>query len=379
MLDVSTVVMGPYATQLLGDLGADVIKVEEASGDLSRSMGPGPIAGMSGVALNLHRNKRSILIDLKDPNERPVIEGLVRWADVVVTNLRPGPLARLKLAYEDCAQLRPDIVFCQAQGWSTASGQADRPAYDDVIQTATGVADLMERTTGTVAILPSIIADKVCGQTIASSVIAALFHRERTGEGQRIEVPMFDTMLSFLLVEHLSAASTIPPMGGTGYSRVTTPHRGPKRATDGWITILPYDTPHWKRLFEEAGQGSLLNDPRFATASTRTEHADEVYKVLGDVIATKTVAEWVAICSELGIAAEPVRSLDEVINDPENAYVFASAEHPVAGPYVQILPPVCFDATPQQITRHAPMLGADRENIVAELMAEGVLDPSPSV
>ncbi len=376
VLEISTVVMGPYATQLLGDLGADVIKVEDCAGDLSRSMGPGPEPGMSGVALNLHRNKRSIVIDLKDSAERPLVEALVRWADVVVTNLRPGPLARLRLAYDDCVALKPNVVFCQAQGWSIASGDADRPAYDDVIQTAIGIPDLMERTTGQVAIFPSIIADKICGQTIASSVVAALFHRERTGAGQHIEVPMFDTTLAFLLVEHLSAATTIPPLGETGYTRVTTPHRGPKQALDGWITILPYDTAHWRRLFDTAARADLIDDPRFSTASSRVEHADAVYALLGEVIATKTVAEWVQICGEIGVAAEPVRSLDDVIAGPSVTHLLVEAVHPSAGTYVQILPPVQFSATPQNVSRHAPTLGASRDEIVRELTSLRLLGSS---
>lgn len=371
VLDISTVVMGPYATQLLGDLGADVIKVEEAEGDLSRFMGPGPTPGLSGVALNLHRNKRSIVIDLKDVSERPLIEALVRTADVVVTNLRPQPLERLQLSYAHCVSLRPNIVFCQAQGWASDSADRDRPAYDDVIQTAVGIPDLMERTTGQVALFPSIAADKVCGQTIASSIIAALFHRERTGEGQRIEVPMYDTMLAFLLVEHLSGATSVPPQSGTGYARVTTPHRGPKRATDGWITILPYDTTHWKRLFAAAGQAERLNDPRFASASTRTANANYVYEVLGEVVATKSVTEWMSICASNGIAAEPVRSLDEVVTSKASSHLLVKSDHPVAGTYVQIRPAARFDATPQNIHRHAPTLGADRQEVVAELGLAG--------
>jgi crotonobetainyl-CoA:carnitine CoA-transferase CaiB-like acyl-CoA transferase len=373
VLDISTVVMGPYATQLLGDLGAEVIKVEDAGGDLSRSMGPGPAHAMSGVALNLHRNKRSIVIDLKEPAQRPLIEALVRWADVVVTNLRPGPLERLHLSYNDCAVLKPDIVFCQAQGWSIASGDADRPAYDDVIQTSVGIADLMERTTGQVAILPSIIADKICGQTIASSVLAALFHRERTGIGQQIEVPMFDTTLAFMLVEHLSAATTVPALGEAGYTRVTTRHRGPKRALDGWITILPYDTSHWRRLFDAAGRIELIDDPRFVTAKDRIDHADAVYALLGEVIGTKTVADWMSICAEIGVAAEPVRSLDEVIASPDVEHLLVVADHPTAGKYVQILPPVQFSVTAQNIARHAPELGANRDEIVRDLIALGLL------
>ncbi len=367
VLDITTVVMGPYATQLLGDLGADVIKIEEADGDLSRAMGPGPHPELSGTALNLHRNKRSMLLDLKDPANRATIEALVRWADVLVTNLRPGPLTRLGLSYADCEVLCPDIVFCQAQGWPTDSVEADRPAYDDVIQTATGVPDLMERTTGKVALFPSIVADKVCGQTIVNGVLAALYHRATTGQGQRLEVSMYDAMLAFNLVENLSAAATEPPLGPAGYSRITTPQRGPKQATDGWITMLPYDTRQWRALFAAGGRTALLDDPRFATASARATNADALYALLGELISTRSVAEWVAVCADIGVAAEPVVSLDTVIERALGNGSLTLAQHPVAGAYRQIAPSIRFDATPQNVHRHAPLIGEHTKEILQQL------------
>jgi crotonobetainyl-CoA:carnitine CoA-transferase CaiB-like acyl-CoA transferase len=334
VLDITTVVMGPYATQLLGDLGAEVIKIEEAAGDLSRAMGPGPHPELSGTALNLHRNKRSLLLDLKDP-----------------TN----------------AVLCPDIVFCQAQGWPTDSVEADRPAYDDVIQTATGVPDLMERTTGKVALFPSIVADKVCGQTIVNGVLAALYHRAMTGQGQRLEVSMYDAMLAFNLVENLSAAATEPPLGPAGYSRITTPQRGPKQATDGWITMLPYDTRQWSALFAVGGRAALLDDPRFAGASDRATNADALYALLGELISTRSVAEWVAVCADIGVAAEPVVSLDTVIERALDNGSLTLAQHPVAGVYRQIAPSIRFDATPQNVHRHAPLIGEHTGEILQEL------------
>ncbi len=367
VLDLTTVVMGPYATQLLGDLGADVIKIEEPTGDLSRVMGPGPHPDLSGTSLNLHRNKRSILLDLKDPKNRPAVEALICRTDVFITNLRPAPLERLQLDYEHCKVLQPSIVMCQAQGWATDSADADRPAYDDIIQSATGVADLMERTTGNPGLYPSIIVDKICGQTILSSVLAALFHRGRTGLGQRIEVPMYDTMLAFQLVEHLAGSATEPPLAPPGYSRVVTPQRGPKRALDGWITMLPYDTKHWRALLQTADRAAELDDPRFATPVARAINADSLYALLGEIISTRTVSEWVSICAAIGVPTEPVRSLTDAIESSLNTGGIQIAEHPHAGLYRQVMPSVRFDLTPQNISRHAPLIGEHTDEILAEL------------
>jgi crotonobetainyl-CoA:carnitine CoA-transferase CaiB-like acyl-CoA transferase len=367
VLDLSTVVMGPYATQLLGDMGADVIKVEEAAGDLSRAMGPGRHPEFGGTALNLHRNKRSMLLDLKDPARRSVIEALVRSSDVIVTNLRPGPLSRLRLSYDDCIAIRPDVVFCQAQGWPTDSADADRPAYDDIIQSATGAADMMERGAGKVTLYPTIVADKVSGLMIVNGVVAALLHRQKTGLGQRIEVPMIDAFLSFHLVEHLSGATMEPPLASTGYARVVSPERGPKRAADGWITVLPYDDRHWQAMFAAGGRADLASDPRFASARARAKHPDELYTELGHMVASKTVAEWVAICAELGIAAEPVASLDQAVDAAMARGAITLAEHPVVGAYRQVVPAVRFSETPQNVWRPAPGIGEHTAEILAEL------------
>ncbi len=367
VLDLTTVVMGPYATQLLGDMGADVIKVEEPSGDLSRAMGPGRHRELSGTALNLHRNKRSVLLDLKDPARRAVVEALVTTSDVIVTNLRPGPLTRLGLTYEDCARVRPDVVFVQAQGWPTDSPDANRPAYDDIIQSATGAADMMERVTGKVTLYPTIVADKVCGLMIVNGVTAALLHRARTGSGQRVEVPMIDAMLSFHLVEHLAGGGMEPPMDRAGYARVVSPERGPKQALDGWITVLPYDDRQWRAMFTAGGREDLADDPRFRNAHARALHPNELYTELGALIAQRTVAEWEAACASMGIAAEPVRSMDEAIDRGLQSGSIVLAEHPVVGTYRQVQPSVRFDATPQNVWREAPLIGEHTTEVLAEL------------
>ena len=227
VLDVTSVVMGPYATQLFGDMGADVIAVEPAHGDTNRAMGPGPHRQLSGVALNLLRNKRNVSINFKHPEGRRALLAVAATCDVFVTNLRPSALERAGLTYEDIATVRPDVVYCQAQGYPVGSDRQDEPAYDDVIQAQSGVADAATRVSGQPMLAPTLLADKVCGLTIAYAVSAALFRRSQTGLGEHIEVPMLETVEAFALVEHGAAAVSVPPLGPAGYGRILTPHRRP--------------------------------------------------------------------------------------------------------------------------------------------------------
>ena len=240
VLDLTSVVMGPMATQILGDLGAEVISVESGRGETNRIMGPGSHPQLSGIALNLLRNKRNVAIDLKAPEGRAAVLRIAATCDVVVTNLRPGPLRRLRLTYDHVRVVRPDVVFCRAQGFPSDSDRAEDPAYDDIVQAAAGMADVVRRATGTPAQVPSLIADKVSALTIVYAVTAALFHRERSGQGQEIEVPMIDAFSAFVLVEHGGGAVPRPPVGPAGYPRVLTPDRRPLRTADGWAALFPY-------------------------------------------------------------------------------------------------------------------------------------------
>ena len=366
VLDLSSVVMGPYATQLLGDWGADVVKIDDGDTDTARHMGPGPVRGLSGVSLNLLRNKRSIVIDLKAPQGLGVARTLVAGSDVVVTNLRPGPLARLGLSYEDLHADHPGLVFCHAQGWSMESGLADRPAYDDVIQTATGMAFLQQTVTGEPALLPTLVADKVCGLMICNAVLAALLDRAKTGLGQRIEVPMFDTTLAFTLVEHLAAATVNG--GAAGYPRILTPNRRAHRTTDGWIVILPYSNAHWRAICDAVDRADLAADPRFESPATRIMNADAMYGFLGEVLATRSTAMWVALCEGNDVPFHVARTLDDIVSDPELHHgMVVDDTHPVAGPYRRIASPVRFSRTPALATvRPAPLPGGDTDAILAE-------------
>ncbi len=362
MLDFSSVVMGPYATQILGDLGADVIAIEAPGGDTNRVMGPGPVADLSGVALNLLRNKRNVVLDVKHVAGREALLRIAATSDVVVTNLRPGPLGRLRLTYADICNVRPDIVMCQAQGWPTDGPAGNRPAYDDVIQAASGIADTFQRRTGTPDFTPTLVADKVAGLTMVSAVLAALVHRQRTGEGQLVEVAMIDALTSFTLVEHGSAAIPDPPLGRPGYGRILAPQRHPFATSDGWMAVLPYSTSNYRDLFREGGRVELLDDPRIATAASRAAHAPELYEIVETIVATRTTAFWIEFCERHDIPAGPVRTLDEIVEE------LPVAHHPTAGRYRVIPSPMRFSRSPTTaVRRPAPRRGEHTAEILDEV------------
>jgi crotonobetainyl-CoA:carnitine CoA-transferase CaiB-like acyl-CoA transferase len=361
VLDLTSVVMGPMATQILGDLGADVVTVESATGDTNRAMGHGPHRYLSGVSLNLLRSKRNIAVDLKQPDGRDVILRLAATCDVFVTNLRPGPLSRLQLRYDDVRAVRPDIVYCQAQGFPTDSDRADDPAYDDIIQSATGVADATRRTYGEPGLVPSILADKVAGLTITYAVLAALVHRERTGEGQRVEVPMTEAVKAFMLVEHGAEAVPQPPMGPAGYARILTPARRPQRTLDGWIGVLPYSKESYDALFAAGGREDMLGDERYATGRARIANSDFLYEQVRGIIAQRTTAEWLEFCKTHHIPATRLASLDEIVAEQP------IVEHPLVGEYREIRPGARLSATPMRATRPAPLPGEHNHEVLEEL------------
>jgi crotonobetainyl-CoA:carnitine CoA-transferase CaiB-like acyl-CoA transferase len=359
VLDLTSVVMGPLATQILGDLGADVITVESRDGDINRTMSSGPLRGLSGVSLNLLRNKRNAMIDISQPAGRSALLRIAAGCDVFVTNLRPASLRRARLEYTDIAAIRPDVIYCQAAGFASDSDDADRPAFDDIIQAASGVPDLMRLAGLPPALVPMLLADKVCGLVISYAVIAALFHRERTGRGQRVEVPMIDAMRAFALVEHGGSAIPVPPRGPAGYPRILTPLRTTAATADGWIALQPHRDEHWTALVLAAGLDDLAGDPRL-TARSLWREPGFGYATLSRVLATKTTAEWLAFCAENGIPAAKAAGLDEVIAElPE-------AEHPQAGTYKVIPPPARFSATPATVRRPAPLPGQHTAEILAE-------------
>jgi len=379
VLDLSSVIMGPLGAQTLGDLGADVISVEDREGNSNRVMGPGPHPQLSGIALNLLRNKRSICLDLRAPAGREAFLRLAATCDAVITNLRPGPLSRLRLTYDDLRAVRHDIVVCRAHGYATDSGLADAPAFDDIMQSAAAVADLFARMGVEPILLPTLLVDKVAGMTIATAVLAALVHRSRTGEGQDVEVPMFDVARAFVLVEHGAGAIASPPVARAGYERILTTQRRPQRTSDGLINVLPYTQEHYEALFVAGGRPELVGDPRFATRSARVSNGDGLYREVASVLGRRSTDEWLAFCEEHGIPAVRAATLDDLVE------TLPEADHPHAGRYRVIPQPVRFSVTPTGDPRPAPLLGEHSREVLLEagyddaavdaLAADGVLGP----
>jgi crotonobetainyl-CoA:carnitine CoA-transferase CaiB-like acyl-CoA transferase len=367
VLDLTSVVMGPYATQLLGDLGADVITVEPGRGETNRAMGPGPLPQLSGIALNLLRNKRNVSINFKHPDGRRALLDIAGTCDVFITNLRPGTIARAALTYEDVKECRPDVVYCQAHGYPSDSPHADDPAYDDVIQAQTGIADATSRITGQPMVSATLLADKVCGLTITYSVLAALYRRSVTGLGDHIEVPMAETVTAFTLVEHGAAAIPQPPLGPAGYPRILTPHRRPWPTKDGWMMVLPYTKEHYDSIFAAAGRDDLLGDERYSTGRKRIANSSFLYNTVGRMLQSRTTAEWVSFFREHDVPAAEVGVLEDLVERlPE-------AEHPHAGRYKLIPPPVRFAGAPQSVRRPAPLIGEHTDEVLAEVGYDGQL------
>ncbi|HLH46510.1 MAG TPA: CoA transferase [Acidimicrobiales bacterium] len=381
VLDLTSVVMGPFATQVLGDLGAEVIVVEGTTLEANRVMGPGPHPQLSGVALNLMRNKRSLRLDFKHPAGREALLRVAAGCDVLVTNLRPGALARGRIAYEDVAGVRPNIVYCEAHGYPTDSERADDPAYDDVMQAATGIADAVRIQSGTPGLAPTILVDKLCGLTIAYAVTAALFRRERTGQGERIEVPMVDTATAFVLVEHGAGAVAQPPAGPAGYSRILTPHRRPQRTRDGWIHVFAYTRNHFAALFGQAEDTVKVDPELYASGRARIANADLLYQLVAEVMATRTTGEWMEFCRRADVPATEITSLDDLVRR------LPTGQHPETGPYKVIPPPVRFHRSPASVRRPAPLVGQHTEEVLAEaglapadveaLRQAGAIPPDP--
>lgn len=367
ILDLTAVIMGPYATQILADLGADVITVESAGGDTNRIMSTGPVPELSGIALNLLRNKRNVDLDLKSDDGHAALLRILSTCDAFVTNLRPRSLKSLALTYDDVVAVRPDIVYCQAQGFASDSAYADAPAYDDIIQAATGVADAFRRVHGEPMLAPTIMADKVCGLTIAYAVTAALLNRARTGTGQHVEVPMVDVMKSFMLVEHganaIAGGSTAP----AGYQRILTPNRRPQQTSDGWIHILPYTSAHYSALFAAGGRAELLGDARYASLRECIVNADFLYQAVQSITRQRTTADWLELCLQHQIPATEVADLDDMVSE------LPIEQHPFAGPYRAIPSPVRFDHEQPPLRRYAPTIGQH----TAEVLTEVGLEPAP--
>lgn len=353
--------MGPYATQILADQGADVIMVESSAPDTNRYMGGGPHEQLSGVALNLLRNKRSILLDLKSDEGKAAIRKLVPTCDVVVATMRPAALERLGLDYESLRELKDDLIYCQGQGFPLASADREAPAYDDVIQAAAGVADISERVYGEGYLLPTIFADKVSGLKMVQAITAALFQHQRTGKGAHVEIAMTRATTSFLLVEHGSLGVTVPPMGDPGYVRIMTPERRPHPTVDGTIHILPYRPQHYDDLFGTVDWPELRDRSRYSQPGETLKNGPSLYVDVRRVIATKTTDEWLEFCRQRSIPCTVVGRLDDLIAQ------LPVVEHPVAGEYRVLDSGAYFDGEGSELRRHAPLPGEHTDEVLRSL------------
>jgi len=369
VLDLSSIVLGPLAAMNLGDMGADVIKIEPPEGDNIRELGPPPANGCGALFMGANRNKRGMVLDLKQSQGREVLLKLVATSDVFLHNLRPKAIERLRLTYEDVSALRPDIIYCGAYGFSADGPYGDKAAYDDMIQAVSGVAALQGHERDQPEYVRSIYADKVTGLTVTWAIMAALLHRERTGEGQQIEVPMFETLVGFNMVEHGMGLLYDEPRGPSGYPRALSRHRKPHKTQDGYIGVLPYNEKHWRAFFEIAGRPELLEDPRFATYTSRFTYIDDLYATLAEIIATRSTEEWVTVLDEAGIPAMPVNRLDDLLKDEHLRATgfWQSVEHPEAGTIRTPAIGPKFSRSPGSIRRAAPRLGEHTRELLAEL------------
>ena len=368
VIDLTTVVLGPLATQILGDLGAEVIKIEPPDGDIMRYAGPGRHREMGHVFLNLNRNKRSLCLDLKRGEAADVLLALVRQSDVFMHNMRPQAMARLGFAYERLRGVNPRLVYCSAHGYGQVGPLADRPAFDDIIQGASGFVALEQATGGEARFVPTLVGDKTVGLTMVYAVMAALVQRERTGEGQAVEVPMLETMTAFVMAEHMGGLTFDPPMGPPGYSRMLAPDRRPHRTADGHICILPYSDRHWRDFFSIVGRPELADDPRLADAQSRSSHVADLYALIAECVRGKTTGYWLAKLKSVDIPCGPVNQLTELADDEQLAAVdfFPLTDHPSEGRIRTVRPPVRFGDADCTLRHHAPRLGEHSREILRE-------------
>ncbi|ABM60315.1 L-carnitine dehydratase/bile acid-inducible protein F [Verminephrobacter eiseniae EF01-2] len=362
VLDMSTVGMGPFATQILGDMGAEVIKVEPPEGDVFRTAGPSVHTGMGAVYLNLNRNKQSVTLDAKQAADREELLRLADGADVFVSNVRPQALARLGLGAEALRARNPRLIYCSAVGFGQDGPYAGRPAFDDIIQAMSGLASLQGANSDAPAYINTILADKVAGLTLAYAIPMALYEREKSGQGQTLEVPMFETLVAFSLVEHMGGHTFDPPRGGAGYARVLSPHRKPYRTSDGFIALLPYTDAQWQRFFKLAGCNELALDPRYATAQARAGCFDELYADLANVVTQRTTQAWLDLLGDADIPHSRILGIPELLDDPHLAATgfFKRVEHPTEGTLVATNVPVRFSRTPGSIRSLAPSQAPNR-------------------
>ncbi|ASC68099.1 CoA transferase [Achromobacter denitrificans] len=369
ILDLSSVVMGPYATQVLGDLGADVIKVEPPSGDNLRAVGPMRNPGMGHLYLHLNRNKRSVVLDLKTPEGLAACLKLAESCDALLYNIRPQAMARLGLSYEAVAARNPRIVYLGAYGFGEAGPYAGRPAYDDLIQGQTGIAALSAQQSGELPrYAPLTLADRAVGLHVGIALVSAVLHARASGRGQQVEIPMFEGMAHLVLGDHLGGATFEPPLGPTGYARLLAPHRRPYATADGYICLLIYNDKHWRNFFDLIGRPGLAQDPRFRSHGARAAHISEVYAFVADVVATRSSKAWLADLEKADIPASELYTVDGLLQDEHLAATgfIRRLEHPSEGAIRTTAPLGRYGGTPTALRRPAPRLGQHSREVLEE-------------
>lgn len=371
VVEFTSVVLGPWACQMLGDMGADVIKVEPPAGDTNRNLGPYRETGnMCALYMSCNRNKRSVVLDLKSDKGREAAFKMVADADVMVHNFRPTAMEKLGLNYDAVKTVNPNIIYCATYGFSRKGRYGNRGALDDGIQAVSGISMLMARALGDdqPRYLPTVIADKTTGLNVVNAVCAALFSRERTGKGQSIEVPMFESTVSFLMAEHQWGQTFEPAIGGAGYARLLADNRKPYKTKDGHISMLPYWDNHWKTFCGIIDRSDMITDPRFDRMKNRLVNINEMHAQISAALLKRTTDEWVAALEPTNVPFMVVNSLDDLINDPhlvESGY-WQIFDHPTEGKIRMGSSPYNFSETPASIRRLPPHLGEHSREILSE-------------
>ena len=366
VIDLTSVLMGPLACRMLADHGADVIQIVPPTAATSVL---GDATGMGGISLDIQRNKRSVRLDLKSEQGKAALWELIASADVLVSNMRAAALDRLGFSADEVRSRHPGLIYCLANGYGEDGPYADRAAYDDAIQALSGFAGLSTRLTGKPSYAPSVIVDKTCSLFVVQAVMAALLFRASHGEGQTINVPMFETMASFNLIEHFRGAALVPPTGTVGYSRLLNPERRPYESADGWVAILPYTESNWRDFFNIVGTPEVLEDPRYATHNLRMANIETLYGLVAKAAPSKTTQQWLDICDEHSIPCNPVLDLEDLLDDPHLKAVdlMPIVEHPSVGTYRTVRDPVKYEKLSTALRRHAPIPGEHTEEIMGEL------------
>ena len=369
ILDLTSVGFGPYACQILGDYGAEIIKIESPDGDITRGIAPFRNNGMGHFFLNANRNKRSLVLDLKKPEAKKIFFKLAETADVLITSIRPAAMDRLGLGFKACQKVNDKLIYVALVGFGQSGPYAKRPAYDDIIQGVSGMASMQGGRNGDPTFVNASICDKICSQVAAHATLAALYSRTNSETGQLVEVPMFESMVGFNLVEHQAGMTFDPALGSTGYERSMAEHRKPYATLDGFVCALPYTTKHWQTFFSIMKRNEMINDLRVTDPKLRSEKIGELYELVSELVKTWKTEDLLDALNTGDIPHGEATALDDLANDPhlEKVGYFQTWDHPSEGKIKLTAPPVKFSKTPATIDRLPPSLGEHNSEILKEI------------